>query len=170
MPLYTRLNPIRYPEFICCQAFQDDKRIVVVGRIPRMLPHRLDPCSSLLFGYRSLAHAPENWDHIIAAVRKIQAETHGRQKMHTLLSPVDKTRVSCNDAACGKYSIGKLQMKISQRVSQLDDQRLRLFFTFNVSCRKSGKIRFTFLDPVSVEAEFRDPASVFLKHSVAGIR
>ena len=152
-------------EFICCRALQDDERIVVVGRIPPDAAYRLDP----LFQPPRLriplsCPCPGELDHIIAAVRKIQAETHGRQKMHALLSPVDKTRVSCNDAACGKYSIGKLQMKPGQRISQLDVQRLRLVFTFNVSCRKSGKVRFTFLDPVSAEAEFRDPASVFLKY------
>ena len=152
-------------EFICCRALQDDERIVVMGRISPYAAYRLDP----LFQPPRLriplsCPCTGELDHIIAAIREIQAETHGRQKMHALLSPVDKTRVSCNDAACGKYSIGKLQMKPGQRISLLDDQRLRLFFTFNVSCRKSGKARFTFLDAVSAEAEFRDPASVFLKY------
>ena len=55
-------------------------------------------------------------DPVVLAVRQIQAETHGFQKMHRLLALIYKPGASCQDACTGKQGIKKFQLDFRNRV------------------------------------------------------
>src|SRR5699024_3962797 len=93
-------------------------------------------------------------DHIIATVRKIQADAHRRQQMKRLTSAVDKPGASGYDPARGKDRIVQFQFQSGYLVGKFDDQRFRLFLLFHIRRGKSGKPGFARSDLVSAEAEF----------------
>ena len=151
-------------KFISVRAFQDYKRIVLVGRMSAQASDGLDPhFQAADFCVPFFCPGAGKLDHIIAVVRQIHAKTHGSGQMNRFVSFVKETGAPCDDCLLCKDGIEQMEAHAGYRILQDQRQRFGFFGSFGIGGGKPCKARLSGMDLVSFILEIADPASVFLQ-------